>query len=117
MCLLIVAGPKVLAGDSATRQLAEIYKQDPLAATCFTNDKNASGVAAIHDWGDVRLVGEVCAKVVTGAKLLVEMKASSSQIATFFIGSFLHGLFNKYTRKPLNVQPSTAEVPPLEYRE
>jgi hypothetical protein len=115
VCLLNVAEPKHPIKKSIIHGLAEIYITDHLVERCVTEDVE-QGQAVIDKWEDLRLIGEICTKVVVGAQELVGVAASSSQISTFFIGSFIHGLFGNFTKKRTNNQNFIVEGL-LEYRE
>lgn len=66
---------------------------------------------------EICLLGEVCTKAIAKAGQLKEAQASSSQIATFFIGTFIHGLFSEFTEKPPSAEVKSEGQKPLEYRE
>ena len=104
---LNIAGPKDL---STIHGLVETY---PLVEKCFDREH---GRVMIDKYEDLRLIGEICTKGVAGAQHLKSVAASSSQISTFFIGSFIHGLFGKFTKKRANNENVIVEGP-LEYRE
>ena len=80
---------------------------------CFNQER---GRVTIDKYEDLRLIGEICTKGVAGAQHSKSVAASSSQISTFFIGSFIHGLFDKFTKKRAKNENLIVEGP-LEYRE
>ena len=83
--------------DGVTGVLGELYiTRVPLVESLPRAGQTQHHGAVTDQYSDICLFGEVYTKVVAGGEQLKEAKASSSRIATPFIGSFMYGLFDKF---------------------